>query len=138
MQERTQNNYPWFDLKPIITWKTVISHINFVSAGQPIGYDRTFIAKQDMRIGMIPIGYYDGYDFRLFNKGSVLIHGQYAPIVGRIAMNLTIIDITDISSAKIDDEVIGADGDTLESLSDQLDSLSSEDSKVQNEYGPGE
>lgn len=106
VKERTQHAFPWFDLRPIGTWKTTISHINTIAKGNPIGYDRTFIAPHDMRIATIPTGYYDGYDFRLFNKASVLINERYAPIVGRIAMNMTIIDITDVPSAQIGNEVI--------------------------------
>lgn len=106
VKERIQQKYNWFNLKPIASWKTTISHINTIAKGNPIGYDRTFIAPQDMRIATVPIGYYDGYDFRLFNKASMYINGQYAPIVGRIAMNMTIIDISRIPDAEIGSEVI--------------------------------
>lgn len=103
---KTLELHPWFSLKPILTWKTTIRHIRHVQAGSFIGYDRTFQAKKDMRIAILPIGYYDGYDFRLFNSGSVLLHGQYAPIIGRVSMNMCSIDVTHIPEAKIDDELI--------------------------------
>ncbi len=102
----TQQKYPWFNLKPILTWKTSIRALRNISKGSFIGYDRTHRATQDMRIAILPIGYYDGYDFRLFNKGSVLINGVHAPIIGRISMNLCSIDISHIPSAQINDKVI--------------------------------
>jgi alanine racemase len=102
----TQKKYPWFDLKPILTWKTVIRNIKQVPAGSFIGYDRTYQAPHDMLIGTLPIGYYDGYDFRLYNKGSVMVHGKNAPIVGRISMNMCSIDVSQIPNARIHDEII--------------------------------
>ena len=101
----TQEKYPDFSLKPILTWKTSINCINTIAAGNPIGYDRTFMATRNTIIATLPIGYYDGYDFRLFNQGSVLINGSYAPIIGRISMNVMTVDITDIPNTKEGDPV---------------------------------
>ncbi len=101
----TQKRYPGFILKPILTWKTHILAIKNVTQNSFIGYDRTFQAPHDMRIALLPIGYYDGYDFRLYNKGSVLMCGIPAPIIGRISMNITSIDITHIPHAQRKDEV---------------------------------
>ncbi len=67
-QKITQEKYPDFHLKPIATWKTTIMSIKKVTKGSFIGYDRAFEAQHDMTIAILPIGYYDGYDFRLFNK----------------------------------------------------------------------
>ncbi len=105
-RKRTQEKYGWFDLRPILSWKTAIRHIRQVPAGNFIGYDRTFQAIQDMRIAILPIGYYDGYDFRLLNCGSVMIQGQYAPIIGRISMYMSVVDVSRIPEAKVYDEVI--------------------------------
>lgn len=102
----TQTKYPFFDLEPIATWKTHIMSIKKVKKGNFIGYDRTFEAPTDMRIAVLPVGYFDGYDFRLFNKASVIVHNTYAPIIGRISMNVCTIDITAIANATIGDEVI--------------------------------
>jgi alanine racemase len=102
----TQIRFPFFNLKPIATWKTHIFSIKTVKKGNFIGYDRTLQATHDMRIATIPIGYYDGYDFRLFNKASVIVRNQYAPVVGRISMNMCTIDITSIADACIGDQVI--------------------------------
>jgi alanine racemase len=101
----TEKRYPGFILKPILTWKTRIIAIKPITKNSFIGYDRTFQAPHDMRIALLPIGYYDGYDFRLYNKGSVLIHGISAPIIGRISMNMASVDITHIPQVQLNDEV---------------------------------
>lgn len=89
-----QKTNPEFTLKPILTWKTKVIQIKKISMGSFIGYDRTFKAEQDMTIATLPIGYWDGYDRRLSNIGKVSIAGTIVPVIGRIAMNLTTIDIT--------------------------------------------
>jgi alanine racemase len=99
----TQTNHPAFFLKPVLTWKTRIMQIKKIPAGSWIGYDRTHQVAQQTRIAILPIGYWDGYDRQLSNKAQVLINNQLAPVVGRVAMNLTIIDITNIQAAVGDD-----------------------------------
>jgi alanine racemase len=106
MKERTQLTYPEFNLKPIMCWKARIMHIQKVKAHSFIGYDRTYQAPHDMNVASLPIGYYDGYDFRLFNKSNMILHNTYTPVVGRIAMNITLLDVTHIPQAKKGDEVI--------------------------------
>ena len=93
-------------LTPVMTWKTVISQIKNVPSGQYIGYGCTRQLTRDSRIAVLPIGYSDGYDRKLSDSGYVLVHGKRAPVFGRIAMNLTMIDVTDIPEAKLEDEVI--------------------------------
>ena len=105
-QEITHKKYPWFALKPILSWKTRIRAIKTVSAGNTIGYDRAYRARKEMRIAILPIGYADGYDFRLFNKSSVIIRGKPAPIIGRISMNMCTIDISHMPDVQINDEVL--------------------------------
>jgi alanine racemase len=75
-----------------------------IPVGSYVGYDQTFKAETTTRIATLPIGYWDGYDRGFSNKSTVLINGQLAPVVGRIAMNLTMVDVTGISSA-VGDEV---------------------------------
>lgn len=96
-REVTQQNYPNFSLKPVLTWKTRIIQIKDIPAGSYVGYDRTHQMQDNARIAIIPVGYWDGYDRRLANKGLVMINNQQAPIIGRIAMNLSIVDITGLS-----------------------------------------
>ncbi len=102
----TQQRYPGFDLHPILEWKTRIAYIKTIPAYSFVSYDRTYQTTRTTRIGIIPVGYDDGYDFRLSNKASVRIGTTYAPILGRVGMNMTIVDITDIPQATIEDTVI--------------------------------
>lgn len=93
-------------LKPVLTWKTRIGQIKEVPAQQPIGYGGTFHTTRPSRLAILPIGYADGYDRHLSNQGHVLIHGRRAPIRGRVCMNMTIVDVTDIPQAQYGDEVV--------------------------------
>lgn len=103
----TIHNYSFI---PVATWKTTISFIRTIAANECIGYDRTYTTVQESKIGILPVGYYHGYHRNLSNIGSVLVttaDGQqkYAPIVGRICMNHTLINLTDIENVQIGDEV---------------------------------
>lgn len=107
-QTRTVNwNAPNYQhLLPVLAWKTKIVHCKTVPANTFVGYNRTYITDKQTRIGIIPVGYYDGFDKRLSNKGVVRIAGQSAPIIGTIGMNAAMIDITHIPSAHNDTVVI--------------------------------
>lgn len=101
-------------LKQPLTWKTRIMYTKTIPAGASVSYDRLFTAERDTTIGIIPVGYYEGYDRKLSNNGHVLISADNvsrqnhlpAPVLGRVSMNMTIIDITDIPHARVGDEVI--------------------------------
>lgn len=93
-------------IKPILTWKSVVSMIKTVGAGESIGYGRCAILKQDRMIATIPTGYADGYRRDLSDKGYVLIDGQKANIVGNICMDQMMVDVTDIQDVSVGDEVI--------------------------------
>lgn len=93
-------------LQPILTWKTRISQIKDVDQDQFIGYGCTYRVTRKSKIAILPIGYSDGYDRKLSNKGYVLINGMRAQIRGRICMNLTMVDITDIADVNVNDEVV--------------------------------
>lgn len=100
-------------LRPALS---LISHVTFVKAveqGTPISYGGTFIAPKNMKVATIPVGYGDGYPRSLSNKGSVLIHGKRAKILGRVCMDQFMADVTDIPETKFMDRVtlIGKDGD---------------------------
>ena len=86
-------------LKPVMQLTSFITAIKQIPAGSFIGYGCTYQAKKDMTIAIVPIGYADGYDRRLSNKGKMTINGTIAPVVGRVSMDQTVIDITDIISA---------------------------------------
>lgn len=102
------------ELKPALTWKCRIAQVKSVPAGASVGYDRTYRASTDRRIAVIPVGYSDGLDRSLSGRGFVLVRGQRAPIVGRVAMNMTMIDVSEVA-AEEDDEVvlIGEQGDEI-------------------------
>lgn len=100
-------------LKPALTWKAKISQIKKVPRDSFIGYGCTYRTTADAKIGVLPIGYFDGYDRKLSNLGYVLIKGRRAPVRGRVCMDNIMVDITDIPDVKIEDEAVllGRQGD---------------------------
>lgn len=100
------NGNPPVELKPVLTWKTRIAQIKDVRKGSFIGYGCTYKTGRDSRIAVLPVGYNEGYDRRLSNVSYVLVKGHRAPVRGRVAMNMTMIDVTDIEDVKLEDEVV--------------------------------
>ena len=100
-------------LAPALSWKTRVISLKHVAANQPLGYSAQYTTKAPATIAVLPVGYADGYDRRLSNRGRVIIRGQYAPIVGLISMDLTLVDVTSVAGVEIGDAVtlIGIDGD---------------------------
>ncbi|MBU1992740.1 MAG: alanine racemase [Patescibacteria group bacterium] len=100
------------ELRPALTWKTIIAQIKNLKEGEYIGYGRTYRTTHDTRLAVLPVGYYDGYDRGLSNNAFVIIHGKRAPVRGRVCMNMIMVDVTHIPEAKVEDEVIllGKDG----------------------------
>jgi len=94
------------DLKPILTWKSKIAETKNIAEGEYVGYGCTYRAQRDMRIAILPAGYYEGVNRKLSNTGHVLINGKRAPIVGRVCMNMTIVSVTNIPDAKLEDEAV--------------------------------
>jgi alanine racemase len=101
------------DLRPVLTWKTRIVQIKELPEGSYIGYGCTYRATRPIRVGVLPVGYADGYDRKLGNAAYVLIRGKRAPVIGRVCMNLTMVDISDIPRAVLEDEAVllGRDGE---------------------------
>ena len=97
---------PEFNLKPVLSFKTKIFQIRTIESDCFVGYDRTYKTTKPTTIAVLPVGYFDGYDRRLSSKGILLIRGQYAPVIGIIAMTTTLVDITHIPDARVGDEVI--------------------------------
>lgn len=93
-------------LKPVLSWKTRILQLKKLPKGSSISYGRTFVTKRKSLIATLPVGYADGYHRLLSNRGAVLIRGKRAPIVGRVCMDLTMVDVTDIRGVKQGDEVV--------------------------------
>ncbi len=113
----------YLDLEPVLSWKTVVGQVQEVGRGETVGYGRTWRALRDSRIAVLPIGYADGYPRNLGNRSRVLIGGRAVPVVGRVCMNITLVDVTDIPEVGVGDEVvlIGSQGDatiTVEELAE--------------------
>jgi len=102
-------------LQPALSWKTRLAQVKEVPAGTDVGYGCTFRTTRPSRLAVIPVGYYDGYDRGLSNAAHVLVRGQRAPVRGRVCMNMTIVDVTDVPGAALEDEavLIGRQGDEL-------------------------
>jgi len=100
------------ELEPVLSWKTEVAIVKSVHAGQFIGYGCTYKALRDMTIAVLPVGYYEGYPRLASNRGHVLIRGQRCPIVGRICMNMMMVDISHIPAVITGEAVtlIGHDG----------------------------
>jgi alanine racemase len=93
-------------VKPILTWKTRILSLRDFGANQPLGYGATYVTKAPAHVAVLPVGYADGYNRQLSNRGRVIVREHYAPIVGRISMDLTLVDVTGIPGIAVGDEVI--------------------------------
>jgi alanine racemase len=114
------------DLRPVMTWKTRVVSLRELGKGSTIGYNSTFVAMQPMRVALLPVGYADGFRRGLSSStddagGFVLLHGMRAPILGRVSMDLTIVDVTHLPQTTIGDEVmlIGSMGAEFVGASEQ-------------------
>jgi alanine racemase len=94
------------NLKPVMTWKSRVVGVRDVPAGTVVGYNGTFVATEPMRLALVAAGYADGLDRRLGNRFHLLVNGERAPLVGRVSMDQSVIDVTEIPSVKAGDEVI--------------------------------
>ena len=108
-------------LKPVMSLRSRVAYVKELSPGRQISYGGTFTVKKKMTVATVPVGYGDGYERGLSNKGWVLIKGQKAPICGRVCMDQCMVDVTDIPGVKIGDTVtlLGKDADeeiTMEQL----------------------
>jgi alanine racemase len=93
-------------VKPILTWKTRILSLRDFGANQPLGYGATYVTRAPAHVAVLPVGYADGYNRQLSNRGRVIVREHFAPIVGRISMDLTLVDVTGIPCIAVGDEVI--------------------------------
>ena len=93
-------------LRRVLEWKTRVVSVRSIPAGQAVGYNGTFVATEPMRVALLAVGYADGLKRALSNQGWVLVRGQRAPIVGRISMDQTVVDVTEIPDVAAGDEVV--------------------------------
>ena len=116
------------NIEPIAKLKTKIIHIKEVEKGEAIGYSQKFVAKRQMKVATIPIGYADGLRRELSNKGKVVVNGYLAPILGNVCMDSCMIDITNIDDVNIEDDVYIWDNEvqTLEDIAQLCDTINYE------------
>jgi alanine racemase len=93
-------------VKPVLTWKTRILSMRNFAANQALGYGGTYVTKAPAHVAVLPVGYADGYNRQLSNRGRVIVRDHYAPIIGSISMDLTLVDVTGIPEVAVGDEVI--------------------------------
>lgn len=126
------------ELKPVLSLKTRIAQIKDVSSGAPIGYDCTYIPDHPIRIAILPIGYYDGYRRSLSGNGRVLINGQFCKVVGKICMNMMMVDVSTIPNAKVDDvvTVLGREGMNTVSADELAEKLGTINYEITTQINP--
>lgn len=103
------------DIHPAMSFRSHVVNVHTVEAGRCVGYGATYTAQATTRIATVSVGYADGYPRALSNKGRVLIHGQFAPVIGRVCMDQIMVDVTHIDNVQIEDVVtlFGSDGDNV-------------------------
>ena len=119
------------DFRPALAWKTQIAQVKELPPGSHVGYGAAYRTEGQERIAVIPVGYADGFRRAPQHWGEVLVRGQRAPIVGRVCMDQTMIDVTRIPGVRIGDEVVligaqGADRITAEEVANRLGTINYE------------
>lgn len=102
---KVTDEVPPLAVQPVLEWKTRIISVKRAAVGQGLGYGRTLVTARSSRIAALPVGYADGLNRALSNRGRVIVRGHYAPIVGMISMDLTLVDVTDIPGVEAGDDV---------------------------------
>jgi alanine racemase len=128
MKEEHESKSKLVDIIPAMKIKTKILCIRNVQSGSPISYGRTFITKRASKIGVIPIGYADGYNRLFSNNADMLVKKMRVPVVGRVCMDLTMVDLTDVKRVSENDEVIimgtqGKESITAYELARRIDTI---------------
>jgi alanine racemase len=130
-QDVTDRSIEPLDWRPVMSLRARIVLLKTVPAETPLGYGGTFVTSKESRIATLAIGYEDGLKRGLSNQGKVILRGQFAPIVGRVSMDLTLVDVTTVKDASVGDEVviIGSQGSlliTAEEIAAQVGTISYE------------
>lgn len=99
-------------VEPVLSWKARVISLRELPAGSALGYNGAFVTRRSSRVAVLPVGYADGLSRRLSSRGQVIVRGALAPVVGRVSMDLTLVDVTDVPGVQVGDEVIliGASG----------------------------
>jgi alanine racemase len=104
-------------LHPVATFKTTVSQLRIIEAGESVGYNRSFMAERTSTIATIPVGYADGLMRTLSNgKGRAKINGQWAPYVGRVCMDMTMLDVTGLAVQEGDEVILFGDSPSIEEI----------------------
>ncbi|MCL2625959.1 MAG: alanine racemase [Cystobacterineae bacterium] len=115
-------------LRRVLSWKTGITHLKTLSTGDSVSYDATWKATRATRVATLPVGYADGFGRDYSNRGEVLLHGRRAKVIGRVAMDFCLVDVTSIEQAAVGDEVVllgeqGGECLDADALAECIDSL---------------
>jgi len=94
------------DFHPVLAWKTRVVQVKTIPEGTYVGYGCSYRTTRKTVLGVLPVGYADGYDRALGNRAHVLVRGRRAPVLGRICMNLCMVDLTDVPGARLEEEVV--------------------------------
>ncbi|KKT72044.1 MAG: Alanine racemase [Candidatus Uhrbacteria bacterium GW2011_GWE2_45_35] len=126
--EKVKLAIPDCELKPVLSWKSRLAQIKELPAGTSVGYARTSVLEKTSRVAVVPVGYFDGYDRGLSSLAEVLVHGKRCQVLGRVCMNMMMINVTEVPEAKIEDEVIllgqgGEDTISIEELSNKAQTI---------------
>jgi alanine racemase len=118
-------------LKPVLVWKTKIAQIKVLPKNYPIGYGLTYKTKKETKVALIPQGYADGFDRRLSNRGEVLVGGIRCKILGRVMMNMFVVDVNNLKKVTEEDEVViigrqGREEITVEELAKKIETINYE------------
>jgi alanine racemase len=105
------------DFRPVLSWKTRLVQKKNLPEGTYVGYGCSYRTMRPTVLGVLPVGYADGYDRALGNRGHVLVRGRRAPVIGRVCMNLSMVDLTDIPGARLEEEVVLLGGSGGERIS---------------------
>lgn len=115
------------NLHNVITLKTLITQVKTVKAGETIGYGRSYKVARDMQVAIIPIGYADGYPRELSNgKGMVMVQGKLVPVIGKICMDMCMLDVSGLSVHEGDDVIVYGEGNTVQDSANRIGRISYE------------
>jgi alanine racemase len=100
-------------LRPMLSLRARVVALRTIEPGEAVGYDQRFRAPRRTRVAVVPVGYHDGYSYRLGNRGRILVGGRSAPVIGSVTMDYLMADVTDLPGAAVGDvaTLIGRDGE---------------------------
>ena len=119
---------PEFSLQPVLAWKTRVVQVKRVPGGSLVSYGGTYRTEGEETLAILPIGHFDGYDRGFSNKADVLIRGKRCPVVGRVCMNQTVVNVSGVPEARVGDDVVllgeaGEEEISAEELAEKIDTV---------------